>query len=62
LAAEKFPAVLVAEEQLRAAPWSERKRPGTGGVWFWGVLAAVVAGLLFIIARLLPKSDSSPSA
>jgi hypothetical protein len=27
---------------------------------FWGILAVVVAGLLFIIARLLPKSAPPP--
>jgi hypothetical protein len=58
LTAEKFPAVLVAEEQLRAAPWSDRRLPGTGGVLFWGILAVVVVGLLFVIARLLPKSNA----
>ena len=57
LAAEKNPATLVAEEQLRAAPWSERKLPGTGGVLFWGILAVVVVGLLVVIARLLPKAS-----
>jgi hypothetical protein len=57
MAAEKFPGVLVAEEQLRAAPWSERKLPGANGVLFWGILAVVVMGLLFVMARLLPKSS-----
>jgi hypothetical protein len=56
LAAEKNPVTLVAEEQLRAAPWSERELPGTGGVLLWGILAVVVVGLLLVIAWLLPKS------
>jgi len=30
---------------------------GQGGVLFWGILALVVVVLLFIISRLLPKSQ-----
>lgn len=62
LAAERHVATLVAEEQLRAAPRSERRLPGSGGVLFWGILAVVVIGLLFVIARLLPKSSPPPPA
>ena len=32
---------------------------GKGGVVFWGILAVVVVGLLFVISRLLPKATQS---
>ena len=60
LSAQRHPATLVAEEQLRSAPWSETRLPGTGGVLFWSILGMVVIGLLVVIARLLPKSSPPP--
>jgi len=56
LAADKAPAALAGEQQLRKSSWREHEIPGTGGVVFWGILALVVVVLLFIISRLLPKS------
>ena len=61
LAADKAPAVLAAEQQLRKSSWREHEIPGTGGVVFWGILALVVVVLLFIISRLLPKSPPPPA-
>ena len=58
LAAEKFTATLVAEQQLKRSSWVESRTPGKGGVVFWGILALVVIGLLVVISRLLPKSPS----
>ena len=56
LAADRAPAALAAEQQLRKSSWREHEIPGTGGVVFWGILALVVVVLLIIISRLLPKS------
>ena len=56
LAADRKTASPGAEEQLRKSSWRENQIPGQGGVIFWGVLALVVAALLVIISRLLPKS------
>jgi hypothetical protein len=56
LAAEKDAASLSSEEQLRKTSWRESPMPGQGGLLFWGALTAVVAALLIIIGRLLPKS------
>ena len=58
LAAEKSPATLAAQEQLKTNP---RRLPGSGGVVFWGILAVVVVVLLAVISRLLPKA-SPPSS
>ncbi|HTJ00814.1 MAG TPA: DUF3999 family protein [Dongiaceae bacterium] len=60
LAAPKTPATGGPEELLRKSSWTETRIPGRGGVLFWGILAVVVAGLLFIIARLLPKNAPPP--
>jgi len=57
LAAEKNVASLFAEEQLRNSSWYGDQMAGQGGVLFWGTLALVVVVLLFIISRLLPKSQ-----
>jgi hypothetical protein len=56
LAAEKSPAAAGVEEALKKQAWTEGE-PLTGirGWIFWGILAAVVVGLLIVIARLLPK-------
>jgi len=56
LAAEKSVATLGVEEVLKKAAWTEGE-PLTGvrGWLFWGILALVVAGLIIVIVRLLPK-------
>jgi hypothetical protein len=59
LAADKSPVSLAAEEQLRKSSWAESRTPGRGGLVFWGILAVVVAVLLIIIARLLPKASQA---
>jgi hypothetical protein len=56
LAAEKSTATLGPEEVLKAGPALERLS-GQAGWIFWVVLGLVVAGLLAILARLLPKSS-----
>ncbi len=56
-AAEKTPANLGAQEQLKEASWREQWAGGKpAGYLFWGVLAVVVIGLLVVISRLLPKA------
>jgi Protein of unknown function (DUF3999) len=57
LAADKKTVPLGAEQQLNKPSWREYEVPGKGGVLFWGILAVVVAVLLIIISRLLPKSQ-----
>ena len=59
LAAEKSPAALTAEQQLKKTSWAESQTPGTGGILFWGILAVVIIGLLVIISRLLPKTPAT---
>jgi hypothetical protein len=56
LAADKSTATLAGEELLQKTVVREHPHPGTGGVVFWGMLALVVAGLLAVIASLLPKT------
>ena len=56
LAADKTPATLGAQEQLKKSSWAEGRTPGKGGFVFWGILAVVVVVLLVIISRLLPKA------
>ncbi|HUA38239.1 MAG TPA: DUF3999 family protein [Candidatus Sulfopaludibacter sp.] len=58
LAADKKNASVSAGQQLRKPSWQEYQVPGKGGVLFWGILAVVVAVLLIIISRLLPKPQS----
>jgi hypothetical protein len=60
LASGKAIAVLGTEETLRMAGWTEGE-PLTGvrGWIFWGVLILVVAGLMLVIARLLPKPPAT---
>jgi len=60
LAAEKTPASLDAENQIKQSGWGERQTLGKGGIVFWGILALVVAVLLAVISRLLPKSAEIP--
>jgi hypothetical protein len=57
LAAQKTSASLAAEERLKKAPRSEGYARGQLGVLFWTVLGLVVAVLLLIISRLLPKAS-----
>jgi Protein of unknown function (DUF3999) len=58
LAADKSAASLGGEEQLKKSSWAEGQTPGTGGILFWGILAVVVIGLLVIISKLLPKTQT----
>lgn len=60
LAADKSAAALGAEERLKRSSWADSRKAGQGGVVFWGALAVVVAALLFVIARLLPKEPPKP--
>jgi hypothetical protein len=60
LAADKKTATAAGEERLQKDSWRGDELPGQGGLVFWGILAVVVAGLLVIIARLLPKPPAAP--
>lgn len=63
LGADKAVASLGPEERVGKGPWPDRTAlAGKSGVVFWGVLAVVVAILLFVIARLLPKGAAPPPA
>jgi hypothetical protein len=56
LAAEKSVATLGAEEPMRAGGWGGQWLAGLSAGWiFWGALGLVVIGLLFVVAKLLPK-------
>jgi hypothetical protein len=59
LSADKTPATLEAEEQLKKSTWAEEGPRGQGGVVFWSVLSVVVVALLFLISRLLPKHEAA---
>ena len=62
LAADKTAVLLGGEEQLKKSSWREQTPlAGSGGVIFWAVLGLVVIVLLFVIARLLPKSSPPQS-
>ena len=61
ISADKSPASLAEEEQLKKASWAEGRTPGKGGIVLWGMLALVVVVLLVIISKLLPKA-SPPAA
>jgi hypothetical protein len=53
--APRIQAKLGPEEALKGTPLGE-SLPGTkGNALFWGVLVLVVAGLLFVLTRMLPK-------
>ncbi len=57
LAAEKCTATLGLEEGGKKSAWFEPEPfSSSSRIAFWSVLAAVVAALLFVLARLLPKS------
>jgi hypothetical protein len=62
LAADKKVASLSGEQQLKKSSWRENEVPGKGGIVFWGILAVVVIGLLVVISRLLPKSQTPPTS
>jgi hypothetical protein len=56
LAAPPLEAQLGPEEVLKVRPWWEAPVPSGGAKWlFWIVMGLVVAGLLAIIAKLLPE-------
>ncbi|MBI5383933.1 MAG: DUF3999 family protein [Verrucomicrobia bacterium] len=59
LSADKNPAKLGAEEQLKESSWAERQVAGKSGVLFWGILGVVVIALLVIITRLVPKAGNA---
>ena len=60
VAADKVPAFLGRSERLRTGFWGENQLKGNGGIVFWGVLVLVVAGLLVVITRLVPKPSTPP--
>lgn len=62
LATDKTVVLPGGEEQLKKSSWREQTPVGSGGVIFWAVLGLVVVVLLFVIARLLPKSSPPPTA
>lgn len=53
-AATKVAATLKAEEKLPGHKVDPAER-GKGSVWLWLVLAAVVGGLLWVVAKMLPR-------
>ncbi len=53
--APKIQATLGPEEALKGKPLGESLAGTKGNALFWGVLAGVVAVLLFVLSRLLPK-------
>ena len=59
---EKSIAVFGPEAPVAKQPHREAETPaGTGGIVFWIVLALVVAGLLVVLARMLPRPpDAAP--
>lgn len=61
LAADQSEAALGSEQQLKTS-WGEGRRPGAGGIVFWGILAVVVVVLLIIISRLLPQTSSATAS
>ncbi len=59
LAAAKSAAASGTEQALKGADWSEGEPlSGVRGWIFWGILAAVVIGLLAVIAKMLPKPSA----
>jgi hypothetical protein len=59
LRATRSTATLGVEEALEAAAVEPRRIGGNPGAIFWFVLVAVVGGLLFLIAKLLPGDAAS---
>jgi len=63
LSADKAVATLGAEEVLKKAVWTDgQPLTGVRGWLFWGILVLVVAGLIGVIVRLLPKPPGSGAA
>ncbi len=60
VAADKVPAFLGSAERLRTGFWGETQLTTNGGIVFWSVLVLVVAGLLVVITRLVPKTLPPP--
>jgi len=58
LSADRATASPGAEQQLLKPSWRDHEMPGQGGVIFWAILALVVAVLLAVISRLLPKAPT----
>ena len=62
LSADKAIAALGAEETLTKAAWTEGGLLTGVRVWlFWNILVLVVAGLIAVIVRLLPKPPAPGS-
>lgn len=59
LAATKEAATLGPEEALRAEAWPTSVLRGPNSILFWGALALVVAVLLGVVAKLLPKPPAA---
>lgn len=55
--ATKIPATLGDEEKLAGFKASRKAGAGAGSPWLWAVLAVVVGGLLWLIAKMLPKAE-----
>lgn len=55
--ATKIPATLGDEEKLAGFKASRKAGAGAGSPWLWAALAVVVGGLLWLIARMLPKTE-----
>jgi hypothetical protein len=53
--APRIQATLGPEEEVKGKPLGESLAGTKGNALFWGVLVAVVAVLLFVLSRLLPK-------
>lgn len=53
--APKIPATLGEEEKLKGGGEPYGASSGVGSAWLWAALALVVAGLLWVVARMLPK-------
>jgi len=60
LSADKAVATLGVEEVLKQEPWTHGATlSGVRGWLFWGILVLVVAGLIVVIVRLLPKPPAA---
>ena len=59
LAADATTVVPGTEELLKPA---KRPEPGAGSPWLWAALAIVVALLLAVVAKLLPRTSGDPSS
>ena len=59
VAAEKHEDSLANLEELKSSARTAFFGENSTSIWFWGVLALVVAGLLFTISRLLPADQKN---